>query len=83
MSLRDAVSLAQRQVRVTADGLFPPNGESERAVHAQSGHRGPTRRGEAENANAIPAEMTAPHLEWGSEQRFSTTLFSRSRRART
>jgi hypothetical protein len=52
----------RRRGMATADGLFPPNGEGERAVHAQSGHRGATCRCEAENANAIPAEMTAPDI---------------------
>jgi len=58
-----------RRGMAAADGLFPPNREGERAVHAQSGHRGATRRGEAKNANAIPAEMTAPYFAAWMEER--------------
>ena len=52
-----------------ANDFFLANRESERAVHTQSGHRGTTRRGEAKQKNAIPAEMTPPYFTARVEQR--------------
>ncbi len=51
-----------RRHKAPEDGLFSANRQGWRAVHAQSGHRGTARRGDAKNVSAIPTEMPPPRF---------------------